>query len=137
MSSPAEQERLRVIATRIDMLSLSLGSAYLGEDAAALHDIAGKIMEARWEAWREGYEACTGDVEARSAPPGPNGPVDPTQNPYEEATPEPVAERPTVEELAEALVLEGLAEEGFCTHPAAEDIARWLLKRYEIRKATR
>jgi hypothetical protein len=33
-------------------------------------------------AWDEGYEAAVSDTEARSAPPGPNGPVDPTRNPY-------------------------------------------------------
>lgn len=32
--------------------------------------------------WDEGYEAAVRDVETRSAPPGPNGPVDPTTNPY-------------------------------------------------------
>lgn len=34
------------------------------------------------EAWDEGYEAAISDTEARSAPPGPCGPVDPTPNPY-------------------------------------------------------
>lgn len=36
----------------------------------------------RREIWHEGYEDAVADVEARSAPPGPNGPVDPTPCPY-------------------------------------------------------
>lgn len=40
------------------------------------------FREARAEAWDEGYDTAISDTEARSAPPGPNGPVDPTFNPY-------------------------------------------------------
>lgn len=37
------------------------------------------------DAWDEGYEAGVEDAVSRSSPPGPNGPSDPTRNPYKEA----------------------------------------------------
>ena len=39
----------------------------------------------RYHAWEDGYGAAILDVERRSGPPGPNGPVDPSLNPHERA----------------------------------------------------
>lgn len=47
---------------------------------------AAAYARGRAEAWEAGYEAGTNDVIAQSAPPGPNGPTDPTPNPYDRAT---------------------------------------------------
>ncbi|WP_032376702.1 hypothetical protein [Rhodococcoides fascians] len=35
-----------------------------------------------YDVWEAGYQAAVDDVERRSAPPGPNGPVDFTSNPH-------------------------------------------------------
>lgn len=39
-------------------------------------------QSAEHRAWDEGYEVGVDDTHRRLAPPGPNGPVDPTPNPY-------------------------------------------------------
>lgn len=60
----------------------------LGVTDEQLDDVARVVLDSDWftgvrrDAWDEGYEAAISDTEARSAPPGPNGPVDPTTNPY-------------------------------------------------------
>lgn len=59
-----------------DHAAAILASPWLADRDAAIRD------QAAAKAWDEGYEAALNDAEARYAPPGPNGPVDPTFNPY-------------------------------------------------------
>jgi hypothetical protein len=54
----------------------------------AADDAARAILTSSWfadvkaDAWDEGYEVSIDDTALRSSPPGPNGPPDPTPNPY-------------------------------------------------------
>lgn len=75
------------MATRAHQTGIvSIGIATLERESGPLVTLAAHTAaveeRARTQAWDEGYEAAISDIEARSAPPGPNGPVDPTRNPY-------------------------------------------------------
>lgn len=75
-----------------------LNAGYAAQEDGTLHTTAAaaarEILASAWfadvraDAWDEGYEACLTDTILRSSPPGPNGPVDPTPNPFR-------ADRPT------------------------------------------
>lgn len=71
------RDRIAVLEADVERFrELHRGALDLNTDLV----IGARRMQA--EAWDEGYEVAITDTEARSAPPGPNGPVDPTRNPY-------------------------------------------------------
>lgn len=71
-----------------DLIEDDDGAPYPHEfQVAAWGRCVERDREQRATAWEEGYEAAEDDEARTYGPPGPNGPSDPTVNPYWETTP--------------------------------------------------